>query len=480
MADAIREKKKTDDALSFPIGFVNAIESINGDGGDSGNEFVVTIIYDDDSETFIPNCTYSEIEDACNNGKSISVVGEPEMFDYCNEGIYGRYNAETQSLEYTVIYYASEADSHKKLVRRHVFTADGVDVFAEDDMYQPQDANAVPSDVASGKVFYYINGRAVGTGAMAGIELEQLSVSNNGIYTPPSGHAYSEVTVDVACGDNSAVESGIIDKTISVDYFNSSVKYVGSYAFFNCSSLKAADFPACSMIGASAFSSCTSLSRANFPVCTSIYTYAFCRCFNLSSINFPKCRTIGNTAFSNCSKLTTISFQECGTIGNYAFLSCINLTKISFPACISIGSYAFSGCSRLSEAYFPMCNAIASDAFGFCSGLTAISFPACTILNGTNNFRSCRTLLSAYFLGSSVPSLGNSNAFINTPIDGFTSYTNGVLGSIYVRASLLTSFRSATNWSYYYSRFVGLTDEEIEALDGTVEVEPPIEEPEHS
>jgi len=80
-------------------------------------------------------------------------------------------------------------------------------------------------------------------------------------------------------------------------------------------------------------------------------------------------------------------------------------------------------------------------------------------------FRRCYRLLSAYFLGTSVPELQHSNAFLSTPIAGYTSSTGGVLGSIFVRASLLTSFQSATNWAYFSERFVSLTDEEIAALN---------------
>jgi hypothetical protein len=59
-------------------------------------------------------------------------------------------------------------------------------------------------------------------------------------------------------------------------------------------------------------------------------------------------------------------------------------------------------------------------------------------------------------MNSSVCKLAGSNAFKSTPIAGYTTYTSGILGNIYVPASLLSKYQSATNWTYFSSRFVGV------------------------
>ena len=100
-----------------------------------------------------------------------------------------------------------------------------------------------------------------------------------------------------------------------------------------------------------------------------------------------------------------------------------------------------------------------------CEKLSTASFPKCTKLAGQSIFAKCYKLLSLYLLGSDVVTLSNSNTFSSTPIAGYTASTGGVYGSIFVRASLLTAFQSATNWAYFSSRMVGLTDEEIAALE---------------
>ena len=117
------------------------------------------------------------------------------------------------------------------------------------------------------------------------------------------------------------------------------------------------------------------------------------------------------------------------------------MTSISFPTCITIGSSAFYSCSKL----------------------TSINFPSCITI-GNNAFVKCYRLLSAYFLNSTIPSLPYSNIFSSTPIGRYTTHTDGIYGSIFVRASMLEEFKSATNWTYFSNRMVGLTDEEIADL----------------
>ena len=239
---------------------------------------------------------------------------------------------------------------------------------------------------------------------------------------------------------------------------------IGDHAFYSCPNLTSINFPSCTSIESYAFYYCSNLTSINFPICTSIGDHAFYSCPNLTSINFPACISIGSYAFGNCSNLSSINFPICTLIENAAFRGCRSLTSIDFPSCTSIGSFAFYVCYNLTSVNFPACTIIGSSAFDSCSNLTSINFPVCTSIK-SYAFRSCFKLLSAYFLNSSIPSLQYSNVFSSTPISGYTSYTNGIYGSIFVRASMLGAFKSATNWAYYANRFVGLTDEEIASLE---------------
>lgn len=172
---------------------------------------------------------------------------------------------------------------------------------------------------------------------------------------------------------------------------------VGNNAFQNCSSLKQVDLPMCSYIGNGAFSSCSSLAQVNLPMCSKIDAYVFQRCSSLKQVDLPMCSSIVYAIFSGCSSLSQVSLPVCSYIGYNAFNKCSSLTQMSLPMCSKIDDYAF----------------------GYCSSLSIITI--------------------GY---SSVCSLGGSNAFNNTLITPSK-------GSIYVPASLVDSYKSATNWSYF-------------------------------
>ena len=106
----------------------------------------------------------------------------------------------------------------------------------------------------------------------------------------------------------------------------------------------------------------------------------------------------------------------------------------------NVRDFAFYSCSNLTEVSFPNATRIESNAFQFCRGLTSASFPNVTSI-GNNAFYSCSNLTSIY-VGtntSTVCTLSDTGAFDNC--------TN--LTSIYVPASLVDSYKSATNWSSY-------------------------------
>lgn len=237
---------------------------------------------------------------------------------------------------------------------------------------------------------------------------------------------------------------------------------IGDYAFSRCSQLTSIDFPKCSIIGDYAFMNCLSLNSINFPECTSIGTSVFVNCSYLTTIDFSKCITIMSSTFKGCTRITTAIFPMCTLISNAVFDGCKSLVTISFPECVTIGDYAFRSCTSLTNVYFSKCTSVGAYAFNVNTKLTTASFPTC-IQFGTQAFCKDYHLLSLYLLGSVVPGFG-TNMFSSTPISNYTTSTGGVYGSIFVKASMLASFKTATGWSTYSARMVGLTDAEIEAL----------------
>lgn len=233
----------------------------------------------------------------------------------------------------------------------------------------------------------------------------------NGTYEGSGGGSSGEAA------EWSEAEDAIVTRTLSA-YTNDRVTSIGVYAFTYCSKLTSINFPACKNIGYCAFSYCANLTNINFPVCTSIEDYAFDR----------------------CTKLTNASFPGCMIIGISAFQYCYNLTSASFPACTSIGSAAFSRCSSLTSIYF------GKDIPSTSTSTKAYIDPYA--------FRYCSKLTNLTLYYPSVATLSNINAFQNTPMS--VSTLTGSFGSIYVPASLVAAYKSATNWATYADRITAI------------------------
>lgn len=286
------------------------------------------------------------------------------------------------------------------------------------------DTTAVATDVAAGKIFYTSEGvRTSGTASGGG-------------------------------GDD--VWSGMVDRTISqaIDSMGS-FSAIGKYAFANCFSLSQLSFPNATIIESNAFQYCIKLSSIYFPNASIIGDSAFTGCKILPSADFPEAERIGTSAFISCDYLKTINAPKVSYIGNSAFQLCLALPSIVLPKATTISNYAFFNVRSMSAA-----------VFGYDASSTQGVF-------GGSAFRSCYRLMSLYLLKSSCYSLSNINAFYSTPISTYTNYTSGVNGSIFVPESLYNSYITATNWSAYSSRFVSLTDAQVQhVIDcGTHEME---------
>jgi hypothetical protein len=360
------------------------------------------------------------------------------------------------------------------------------------------DATAVASDILNGKTAY-VDGNKI-TGTIPSQAAKTITPTKSS-QTAISAGTYAAGTVTVA-GDsnltagnikkgvsifgvdgsyevsgngNNDVEDGLVNKTLT-SYTNDRITTIVNDAFVNFNSLTTVSFPNATTIGASAFYGCSRLTTASFPNATVIKNFAFHGCSSLTTASFPVATTIGSSAFRYCTGLTTVSFPNVITISYGAFNGCTSLTTASFPVVATIGASAFYGCSRLTTASFPVATTIGSSAFSVCSRLTTVSFPNATTIGasafygcsslttasfpvattiGSSAFVRCYNLKSLYLMGSSVCALSNSGAFSSTPIGGYSTWA-GTYGSIYVPASLLTTYQAAANWSYFSSRFVGV------------------------
>ena len=216
---------------------------------------------------------------------------------------------------------------------------------------------------------------------------------------------------------------------------------LGYYAFSNTQIVSIA-LPECLVLSTGAFMSARYLTEISLPKCSYIQGNCFYQCYNLISIYAPEVSRIDAGAFSNCSNLAMVSFPKLTKINQYTFRYCTNLQSVYLPECSYINYEDFAYCSKLTDVSLPKCSNLNSRPFYVCESLSNISLPMCSYI-GTSAFYSCTKLEKLYLMGSSICSLGYSNAFNNTPML-YSSYL-GYFGSIYVPASLLASYKASTN-----------------------------------
>ncbi len=308
----------------------------------------------------------------------------------------------------------------------------------------------------------------------------------------------------------------IINRTISGSYENSLATSVGPYAFAYCTSLTTVSFPAATTIGSHAFTMCEGLSKGYFPEVTTIEngafencslttlstpkvktlgsevfyfasiasvsmpelttigSWAFDRCAKLSVAYFPSATTMGKgafdmclslhtasfpvltetgvSAFTNCSRLTTISFPELKAIPANMFSGCYRLTTAVFPKASEIYGLAFNGCFSLVTAEFPAATSVASMAFSGCTNLTTVSLPVLSSFNDSP-FRYACSRLTTLVVGTGISTVCKMNSS-----DVLSSTYVGTSFTVYVPDSLVTSYKTATNWTYYSSHIKGISE----------------------
>jgi hypothetical protein len=228
-------------------------------------------------------------------------------------------------------------------------------------------------------------------------------------------------TAATGSGGDTSVEDGLVTGSLT-SYTNKRITSIRDFAFYSCKSLKSVNFPNVTQIGESAFCLCSNLTTISFPNVTDLGRYAFAKCSKLTSAIFPKLSSIRYETFRMCNNLTLADFPNVKIVNSYAFASCYNLAVVSFPKATEIWNQAFMSCSKLSTITLPKANMISASAFQMCSLFNEI-----------------------YLMDSKVCTLKNSNAFNNTKITSTT-------GSIFVPASLVASYKAATNWTYFSNR----------------------------
>ena len=164
---------------------------------------------------------------------------------------------------------------------------------------------------------------------------------------------------------------------------------------------------------------------------TSVRAYAFAYIKSLNSARLLGVGAMPNSVFRGCSNLESADLSNVtGSIGAYTFTDCSKLKTVKIKSAVQSSTSTFQNCEEIERIELGNINNIGTLCFSGCSKLETV------IIRRTT---------------SRASSMGNVNAFANTPIANGTGY-------VYVPADLVDAFKSATNWSTYASQIRAIED----------------------
>lgn len=193
------------------------------------------------------------------------------------------------------------------------------------------------------------------------------------------------------------------------------------------------------------FNNCRELKTVDVPLVTNLGTNTFAFCQTLVNIELPQLTTIGEECFSSCYALESISVPQLESAGNKAFQNCWSFVNIELPNLTTIGEQCFYNCKSLESINLPLVTSLKSQEFYYCNALKKIDLPSVITLSSKYNFgnygafQQCSALETVILRNNSVVTLEYSNIFADTLIASGTGY-------VYVPASLVDSYKTATNW----------------------------------
>ena len=201
--------------------------------------------------------------------------------------------------------------------------------------------------------------------------------------------------------------------------------------FGGCTSLKELTVPeGITRLGYDCFSGLTSLEKVNIPNSLVYIDNAnvFLNC-NLKSFEaYGPLEYIGGSTFRNNKNLVSCIIPNAviTLLENNLFQGCGSLESFDIPETVtSIGGACFNGCSTLKHLVIP-------------ERVTRIRYAA---------FGGCLSMEYFILLSVTPPALENQDAFSNT---------NNC--PIYVPATSVSAYKTATNWSNYASRIQAIPD----------------------
>lgn len=177
--------------------------------------------------------------------------------------------------------------------------------------------------------------------------------------------------------------------------------------------------------------------------------FYMCRC--LTFVAIPSAlHSVGAYVFGTCGALAHMALPKDLTAVPAGFVRTgASFMRFQIPDGVtSIGTAAFQDCYALAEVAIPDgVTVIQSNAFNGCTGLSSLTIPSSVTSIAASAFYNCTGIKFYDFTRhTAVPTLANANAFSGIAADC----------EIRVPASLVDTWKAATNWSTYADQIVGI------------------------
>lgn len=288
------------------------------------------------------------------------------------------------------------------------------------------------------------------TGKGSGVVVEALTVDTNGVYTAPTGKAYSPVTVDVQEQPWQPLQDGysnfwfeLTNDTLS-PWLNFSAKTANATIDWGDGSGE---------VALDTLTPTHTYSKAGKYVVKVKGVTGIARQITTNGTKGAYCTVLKNIEFNNeVTGFVNYAFWQCVNLKNVyihnsnitslpdaLFYGCCNLEYCNIPSsAISLGGSCFQNC-RLSDVTLPnTITTMYNGVFYGCTLLEKIVLSNSLSSIGSNIFYNCYSLKAIHVLTTTPPTLG-TNVFINMPLD----YV------IYVPIGTGDTYKSASGWSAY-------------------------------
>ena len=288
----------------------------------------------------------------------------------------------------------------------------------------------------------------------ASIDVTALSVTTNGVYTAPSGTAYSPVVVDVQEEPWEPLEDGysnfwleLTNDTLS-PWLNFSAKNANAVIDWGDGSgevaldtltpthtyAKAGKYVV-KVKGVTGIGQ-QQISGGKIGAYKSVLTAVEANSEVISVVT---------SAFITCSGLKHVIVANIASISSSLFYLCTNLLDVIIPQTITLlPSSVFQYCASLNNIQIPAnLQTIGASCCQYCTSFTQINLPASLTDIGANCFYACNNLAEIHILATTPPTLG-TNSFSGLPANWIC----------YVPVGYGETYKAAAGWSAYADHIV--------------------------